>query len=248
MPSRTPFAHALRFPVDPPRLYLRLLGIDLLLTVLYVLFHIVASEVTLGPLRPFFDLNSDVSIPSWFATIKLFAIAALLYVASTLPQQAVSRRLLAAGALGFLFLSIDEGARVHEKITAVARMLEFDWLLIAGQGAWIAVYAAIGALLALLFGPALLRLSRRFPREAAIGAAGAVIFVAGAVAVEIVGYSLTPDSAAYKLEVAFEEWFELTGVSTILHGTLLLHLRLAALAEEPTPNRPLPGPREILRG
>ena len=247
MPSRTPSAHALRFPVDPPRLYLRLLGIDLLLAVLYVLFHIVAGEVTLGPLRPFFDLNSDVSIPSWFAAIKLFAIAALLYVASTLRQQAVSRRLLAAGGLGFLFLSIDEGARVHEKITAVARMLEFDWLLIAGQGAWITVYAAIGALLTLLFGPALLRLSKRFPREAAIGAAGAVIFVAGAVAVEIVGYTLTPDSAAYKLEVAFEEWFELTGASTILYGTLLLHRRLAHTGRGAAPQPSAAGTSEILR-
>jgi len=49
-------------------------------------------------------------------------------------QQAVSRRLLIVGALGFLFLSIDESARIHEKITVVARMLQFDWLLIAGQG------------------------------------------------------------------------------------------------------------------
>lgn len=238
MPSRTPSAPSLRFSVDPSRLYLWLLGIDLLLTTLYVLFHIVADDVTWGPLRPFFDMNADISIPSWFATIKLFAIAALLHGACGLRQQAVSRRLLGAGALGFLFLSIDESARVHEKITAVARMLEFDWLLIAGQGAWITVYAAIGAVLAILYGPALLRLSKRFPREATIGAAGAALFVAGAVAVEIVGYTLTPDSPAYRLEVAFEEWFELIGVSTILYGTLRLHLRLAALDEEPAPNSP----------
>ena len=44
--------------------------------------------------------------------------------------------------------------------------------------------------------------------------------------------------AAERLEVAFEEWFELTGVSTILYGTLRLHLRLAALDEEPAPNSP----------
>jgi hypothetical protein len=240
VPSGTPSAPTLRFSVDPSWLYLRLLGIDLLLTTLYIVFHIVADDVTWGPLRPFFDLNADVSIPSWFASIKLFAIAALLYGASAFRQQAVSRGLLTIGALGFLFLSIDESARVHEKITAVARMLEFDWLLIAGQGAWITVYAAFGALLTILYGPALLRLSKRFPREAAIGAAGAVIFIAGAVAVEIVGYTLAPDSAAYRLGVAFEEWFELIGVSTILYGTLLLHLRLAALDEIPAPNRPLP--------
>ena len=83
-------------------------------------------------------------------------------------QQAVSRRLLIVGALGFLFLSIDESARIHEKITVVA-------------------HAPV--------------------RLAAHRGAG---------------------------------WLELIGVSTILYGTLLLHLRLAGLDEEPTANRPPP--------
>ncbi|MBA3231981.1 MAG: hypothetical protein H0T05_04105 [Acidobacteria bacterium] len=105
------------------------------------------------------------------------------------------------------------------------------------------------AVLGLLILAAILRPLRTLwihrPREARIGLAGAGVFVAGAVVLEIISYlyfraDLT--SVNYKLLVAGEEFLEMAGVSIILYGSLLLAHSVSAGAP-PSPRDRHPEPK-----
>lgn len=55
------------------------------------------------------------------------------------------------GSLLFVFLSADEAATIHERVQAIAKNLELNWLMMfqGALGAWIPIYAV--AAIALLF-------------------------------------------------------------------------------------------------
>jgi hypothetical protein len=226
---------------DARRLLFWLLGIELAFACVYVVLHIWFGDTRWGPLTPWFDLDAEVSIPAWFSTVQLALVAAVLFLAAANNRQAgrlPSSHLIVAGA-GFLFLSADEGAAIHERITGAAKALGFDWLLFEGvHGAWITVYAVVALALFALVARPLLRAARRYPRESRVAAAGAGLFAGGAVGLEILSYKLLRDdtqSVAYKIEVAAEETLEMVGASVMLYAALLLARKVSSSAAIVTP-------------
>lgn len=221
-------------PQEARKLLVFLLGLELALVALYVLIQASGLGMPKGTVRALFDLSGDLSIPAWFSSVQLFVVGGVLLVASrnNRREQHLPSWFLVAGSLVFFFLSVDEGAAIHERITGAARSWELNWLLFkGGQGAWIAVYASIAVLVALssarYFGMAW----RHFRRETLIGFYGAAMLVIGAVGFEIISYLFLRSGSTprlYKAEVVCEEFLEMSGVSVILYAALLLAITISS--------------------
>lgn len=82
-------------------------------------------------LVPMFSLSYEQNIPTWYASALLFACALLLALAARASAGAEVKRwwLLAAG---FLYISVDETAEIHEQASAwfsFSGVLTFGWVI-----------------------------------------------------------------------------------------------------------------------
>lgn len=213
---------------DLRKIFISLLAIVCMLVFIYGVIHIWKPYKPWGAARELFDLDAETTIPAWFSSIQLFVLGGVLFLASKNNQrkQHLPSALLLAGSVFFIFLSADEGAAIHEKMTDVAVNLNIKWMLFKGDhGAWISVYFLL-AMVALIFvSPYLRKLWIHFRRETGIALFGLLVFVMGGIGFEIISYLfLRADETArlYKMEVACEEFFEMSGVSIMLYAVLLL--------------------------
>ncbi|MEX2124579.1 MAG: hypothetical protein WD795_11865 [Woeseia sp.] len=184
-------------------------------------------------MRPLFDLDSEKSLSTWFSAIQLFAVGALLFLAAMNNGQKeyLSNFALTVAGLVFIWLSADEDVQLHENLTYMARHFGLSRISFVGEwGAWIIAYAALGLLGVALGAKHLNALWRHFNSVAVVGLAGAVTYVIGAVGFEIASFPLRNSEATLTLNliaVAFEEFFEMVGISIILYATLILANRLS---------------------
>ncbi len=222
-----------------------LIILELILVAFYVVTNIVLIDLPLGSIRKIFDLNQDLSIPAWFSSVQLFIVSLLLYIAYSSNQRKLElpSSFLLLGILFFVFLSIDEGAAIHEKITIAARKLDLNWLMFDGNsGAWIAVYSFLGLVGGLVTFRYFRLLWKHFRHETQIALAGAFLFVMGAVGFEVISYLfLQSGSTLHKVEVIFEELFEMSGISIILYAVLLLIKSISFSDSTPTDAKSLEG-------
>jgi hypothetical protein len=159
-----------------------------------------------------FHLDSEFNVPAIVSVLGLAACGVLLMIVSaclaqrTLPHATRWRWL----GVGFLYLALDEGARVHERANTVVNelgislpALRFGWVLVG----IVAVFALIP-----LYLPAVLRLPKALRRLAILSA---VLFVGGALGMEMVGaalYDRGTDDALYQTVVLIEETGEMAGI------------------------------------
>ena len=205
------------------RLAAILYSADALLVTMFV-FCIVGS-LTNPITRQLFDLDAEASIPAWFSSAQLLAAGIVFATRYNLgPHRSVGRSFFLLWSLALFFLSADEGVGFHEKISIVFRHVEFLPRFSGNHGIWIPLYAVAGtAFIAIVSRPSL-RLWRSGNRGVAILFIGVIIFVCGAVLVEIIGYGELREAINhrdYQIQVAVEEGLELTGISTILIGGIL---------------------------
>ena len=203
-----------------------LLAVDVLLAAAYILTHIIEPEVRLGPIREFLNVDREVSIPTWFSATQLFIVAVVLWDHARKVGELHTFFLVLA--CGFLFLSMDEAAAVHDNILRFAKHRKLPWLAGVEYLAWMVPYALAGLLgIVIGFRPAS-SVTRRFPREAGIIVLGGALFVGGGVGLEIVTHLLyvIAVDAHFFLAVAAEELCEMAGVTVMLYGFLLLGIRL----------------------
>jgi hypothetical protein len=150
-------------------------------------------------LRQLFDLDEENNLPTWFSGFILLVNSMLLWVCALDRKTLHDRwyRQWYVLAIGFLILSIDEIAGVHETINS---SIEIIWAI---PGGILAVILAIG------FIPFL----KNLPRKTALyfGLAG-LIFIGGAIGMEIVGDPMTADSFEYYMATLVEEGMEMLGV------------------------------------
>ena len=206
------------------RLLWILLSVEVLLAAAYILTRIIAPATPWGPVRGFFNVDQEVSIPTWFSAVQLFALATV--VLSQAAEAGELRTLLIVIGCAFLFLSMDEAAAVHDSFFKAAQNAK----LLKGVEylAWMVPYAAAGVIgLVIGLRPAL-RMWRHFPRETVCIALGVAIFAGGGMGMEMVTHVLymIAVNARFYLAVAAEEFLEMAGASVMLYGFLLLGLRL----------------------
>jgi len=208
------------------RVLVTLLGFEALLISGYCMMHIVAPGPHWGPLAVLLNVDREVSIPTWFSSMQLVAVGFLLLVEARDSNEL--RFFLTIVGLGFIFLSVDESAVIHEKLVDSARRSSVRWLSDWSYVVWMVAYLAIGLLIVLVGYRPLLVIWRKYRRETIWIAGGMAIFVIGAMGFEVLSRLLYTADINWRFlaAVAAEEFFEMAGVSLILYGTMLLGIRI----------------------
>jgi hypothetical protein len=178
-----------------------------------------------------FDLDSESSIPVWFSAVQLFAIAAGCLALGDLALRYGSPHawfpLLAATA--FCYLSVDEAAAIHEKITRHTSHIGWVPRFRGGYGTWVFVYVPL-----LLVGiAACLRPIKSWVRHHAGPTrwfvTGGAVFFGGAVGLEVASYVSEVglwSKRLHRLQIAAEELLEMLGASLMLFGVLSAYVRV----------------------
>jgi hypothetical protein len=190
-------------PINLPiQRYLVVLAV---LAVALVLIHLVLNsynyEVEEVPwlLLQLFELDEENNLPTWFSSFLLLNNAALLSLAAAhATRHKIQWSILAAG---FLLLSIDEVAGLHETFHSA---IDTNWTIYAG-------------ILVLVVGAAFVPFLLALPRRTAIWfmISGAT-FVSGALVVEYLSRDMEEESLHYALAVALEEGLEMAGALLFL--------------------------------
>jgi len=166
-------------------------------------YHYRVEEVSWIPWRQLFDLDEENNLPTWFSGFLLTVTSAAVWICAYRKRLGMDPwwmqwYMLAAG---FLLLSVDEIAGLHE---TVKTMIEMSW----------AIPAEILALLVgLTFVPFLLSLPTTTRNWFIVSGC---IYVAGAVGMEIVGDPMDADTMIYNLTTVVEEGMEMAGIIVFL--------------------------------
>lgn len=180
-------------------------------------------------LHKLFDLDSEISIPTWFSIIQLFIIGLipLLVAFSQTVTPPPSKRGLTLFGLGFIYLSMDEGSSIHEKLTLVFHNNPLVPYFDGVHGIWIVVYGCIGIITLILLRRDIFAVCKHFRKVALIFAAGMIVYLAGAGGAETITYFYIDKSNpfVYTIEVILEEFLEMAGASILLYSVLLLAIK-----------------------
>ena len=185
-------------------------------------------------LVPLFDLRSEQSLSTWYSTLALAFSALLLlviYRAKSASGDPLSRHWLGLAAI-FLFLSADEAALIHEKVSLLIREYVSTFGLELGQ--WTLVYAVLLVAFLLVYWPFVRSL---WPRPGMSFVVAGATFVTGALVLELV--SLRVDDLVYHLVAGLEEVFEMLGILLWMRA-LLVYMSDESISLNIRPKRSVP--------
>jgi len=210
---------------DAQSLLIGLVLFELLLVGIYLWLQLFLHH----PMR-IFDLDGEANLPSWFSSVQLFIIGQIFFLKSCQNDAEIqpSPLFLRLVCFGFIFLSLDEAAYIHETLNRILILSSSMPHFKGEHGAWIFLYTfgGIGILLGSFKG--ILAMWTRYCRESAIMTLGITIALSGGVILEIISYQFLRSGStplAYIIEVAFEEFFEMSGGSVVLYGASRLLFR-----------------------
>jgi hypothetical protein len=222
-------------------------GADVFFVAAYLFLFLYGNPI--GSDQPgMFDLDGEGNVPAWYSSMKLLAVGLCLYLFGRLILQKdrlAGWLILGASAL-FAYLSLDEGAVLHEKFGNRLTLLATGGVGRTDTpfeitGLWM-VFFGPPLLLALVGGIVFLRRRLSIPYGVfAKALAGAIIFVIAAGPGDILVNYVTGD--AHIIQTAVEELGEMVGVTLILWAamTLLAQQRPMVVAEA-TAAMPAPVP------
>lgn len=189
----------------------------------YILENILSSESDsiMISLIDLFSVNAEGTIPTWYSTLLLFLSAALLAFIATVKQknQEPYKHHWTGLAIIFLYLSLDEGAAIHEIFSDPLQAafnttgyLSFAWLI---------AFVPLVIFFALFYLRFLLHLP---PRIRNLFIIAGVLYVGGAVIVEAISanrwYVDGGVSFPYLAIATVEESFEMLGVVVFIFALL----------------------------
>ena len=167
------------------------------------------------------SVNAEATIPTWYATLLLFissVLVALIAIAKRRNQEPQARHWLGLAFI-FLYLSMDEGAVIHEIIsTPLQEALNTTGYLVF---AWLIVFIPLVILFVLIYLRFLFRLP---PRTRNLFILAGALFVGGAVFVEAISanrwYLDNGVSFPYLAIATVEEFCEMLGVVVFIYALL----------------------------
>lgn len=171
-------------------------------------------------LAELFDFAQEMNVPTLYSSFALLVACLLLSIIALSHKRTGSSYFPWLGlAVIFLFLSIDETAALHERLTAPVRTaLGSTGLLFF---AWIIPYGLAVLLLAIAYGKFLMRLAKDIRNLFLVSGA---TFVAGAIGVEAIGGRhlelYGPGNLTYLLLSTGEELLEMLGIAIFIYALL----------------------------
>lgn len=179
-----------------------------------------------------FDLNGESNIPTWFSSAQLFTIGIIFFTtARDLKATHMHFRwLLTLLALGFIYLSMDETAMIHERLSAALKNFHVSWRFSGGgNGIWIIFYFSLGIIFILTFKQTLAFFYQLLKDQFPFLGLGIILYLSGAVGFEIFNNQailMDEKNLLYHIAVSVEEFLEMLGASFILCGSLLVTRKL----------------------
>lgn len=180
--------------------------------------HILSELVRL------FNINRESSLPTWYASSLLLGCAGLLGLVAHIKHknQEPYRNYWRGLAFIFLYMSIDEAAAIHERLTIPIQEA------LNTSGPMYFAWMVVGIPLVIVFGLVYFRFWLNLPpRTRKLFLLSGVIYIGGAVGVEMIGsnmwYEDGGSSLIYSTIGTIEEFFEMLGAATLIY-TLLTYL------------------------
>jgi len=211
-------------------------AVDVSLIAMCLFSRFVWNPSTL--LNEMVSVYHESSLPTWYSSVKLFVIAALILAVafSRAPGRAMLGKPLTYFGLVVLFMSMDEIAQVHERFSAwTDQFLPGSERLLTplpNSGLWpilvIPFLAVVVPLMIRLYKDQ--SLSRRAIR---LLGTGLLILLAGAVGLELLANLFVYEGTLHLVENFIEESLEMFGASTMLWGAIELY-RSEGLPEAPS--------------
>jgi hypothetical protein len=213
----------INFHINPKKILLCSVFFEIILAGLYLIDSFLLPNITLE----IFDLDGEANIPAWFSSVQLLLIGAVFFIKhlQTGKRDYSNPIFFLIICLGFVFLSVDEMASIHEKINSFLKGFEFLPRFKGNHGIWIICYLIIAIILFVSTYSSIIEMWRLHKFETTMLITGMGLLQFGAVFLEIIHYEfLVRDltSTSHLLEVTFEEFFEMLGGSIMLFGALNL--------------------------
>lgn len=201
------------------------------LTVIHVLVQVAyfgfGRDHLLG-LTPLFDLNQEDNVPTWYSGIVLFTTAAAVGIVAAAKHQAGApfARHWTVLAFIFLYMSLDELTRIHEKWGPLLQQplgsLRDPQVM---GGALRNLWVIPAFLLAAVIGLAYIRFLLHLPsRTRNLFVASGVAFVFATVGMEMVGASLSASGGrftpGFMVLATIEEVTEMASIAVFLCAVL----------------------------
>lgn len=214
--------------ISPKMVFWILSGATLLLAAasLYCQYIYYFKQADLTKTIALWDVDTELSLPSIYSVFLLFTDCLLLALI-TIAKKKEKATFLGAWiflTLGFLFLTFDEGATIHEKLMTPVQQRLGDDLPSYFYFTWV-----IPALAAIIFlGFLFLKFLKSLPTKARVGFfLSAAVYLGGALGMELVGGSYASeyglDNFNFNLLTTVEETLEMLGASLFIR-TLLTYI------------------------
>lgn len=218
----------LHYSINPRRIALTLGSIAIILSVISIIGEYLTENVIDGEAHPtqvdlldLFSVNVEESIPTWFATLILFGAATLLMIIAVGKRKSQNQFAWhwTGLALVFLYLSMDEGAAIHEiASTPIEEGFGTSGFFAFG---WLVVGIPCVVILGLLYTRFLLHLPSRTRKLFILAGA---MYVGGAVGIEGISANQFDSGGGitftYLAIATIEEYFEMTGIVIFIYGLL----------------------------
>jgi hypothetical protein len=170
----------------------------------------------------FFSMGQESNLPTYISALNLLLSGVLCGIIA-FHEPKLKNRLdwhWVGLSAGLMLMSIDEAAKIHEGIVGV--FLE----MYIGRGTgifyylWYLVYIPIVVIASFLYFPFLKRLPLRYSSRFCLAA---LVFLGGAIGLEMLESVLKYAQINTAISILFEETFEMLGIVILIH-TLLLYL------------------------
>ena len=203
--------------INPKQVFIILMSVMVLLVLVSVFLNLLSllDIPVFRVTRRLFDLNAERNIPTLFSSVILLGSSILLGFIAFLTRSTEGPYSLfwAVLSLGFLYLSIDETAYIHENLSEEI-------------GGWIFVVAPFVILFLLIY----IRFFMHLPRSTKLYfLVAGLLYIGGAFILEFIGsWRISiPDENIIATTLVFttvEESFEMLGINLFIYS-LLLYLR-----------------------
>lgn len=184
------------------------------------IYSYVLGEGSQGKIVTLFNLDAEASVPTIYASFTLLLCSVLLAIIakSKHHQGNYYRRHWTFLSIIFLYLAVDEGAKIHEISIDITRKL----LNTSGffHYAWVIPAIFLFSIFSLIYFKFVLSLPSDIKFLFVLAA---LIFVGGALGIEMIGgqfVTLQGKNAFYATIVTIEETLEMAGIAIFIYGLL----------------------------